>query len=1040
MPSRLPVHRPRVRLTDVCTGWGDPIKPEGVEMGERQDREKRSRRWRDLRRSARNALALLRTGRLGAPYQAPFELVHACPTYRLRHYPAEERIIPEPLVLVPPLMLTAEVYDISPELSAVALLTRSGVDTWVVDFGAPEKEEGGLDRTLDDHVLAVADAVKRAAAATGQKVHLAGYSQGGMFAYQAAAWLRSEHLASVITFGSPVDIRKVIPVPLHEDLADRMLKAARSAVELPLSEVQGLPGFLTSTAFKVLSARKEVSQFLGLLADLPDREALLRREPKRRFLNGAGFVAWPGPALRQFLDDMVANNRLSRGGLVLGGRPVTLADLHVPVLAFVGARDELVRPAAVRSIHKAAPNAEVHEWWVPAGHFGLVVGSVALSTVWPGVLDWVAWQAGLSDAPEGMDNRKPSRRERDEDAEVSVYDQVGDTIDGLWRWLGDASLEMGQLLDTVRIELPRLSRLRSLGRDEVSMSLGRALREQAQHQGDAPFFLRGDRAWSWREVDQHVDRLVAVLVDRGAHAGEHIGLFFPNSSDLLAMVAACNRLGAVAVLLPAQARGESLRHALETAQVQRVVAAHGMLDRLIEVGTALPVHRFGTVASPCPKGVDDLEPALALDPPLPEGLALDAGQLGDVALLLFTSGTTGLPKAARITNRRWAMAALGAAAACRLTPSDTVYVTLPLQHATSLLLGVGGAVMGGARLSLGRRFSAQTFWTEVRRNGVTVVFYVGEMMRFLLQEAPSRNERHHPIRLFVGNGMRPDVWAGVLDRLGAVQVLEFYASTEGNVALANLKGERIGSVGRPLPGQPEPLLVAFDPVEETVLRDANGRAIPVAVGEPGLLLSEVRTDHPLSRFDGYTDPEHSASRVERDVVRPGDRWFNSGDLLVRDADGFYAFVDRLGDTFRFRGVNVSTEEVSSVLRGVPGVQDVVVYGVELPQVEGRVGMATIVLEEGATFPEEALLEAFQHHLVRAAWPRFVRIARRLPRTATFKAMRHALREQGADPRRTRQPIYALVDGGRRWERLRASGYDAVCAHLRGERPLGEKGS
>ena len=993
--------------------------------------------WEDLRRSAANALRLLRQGRIAAPYSAPYEVAHQSPTYRLRHYTwaTTERLdaphLAEAILLVPPLMITAEVYDISPELSAVQMLRKHGVDPWVVDFGAPEREERGLERTLDDHILAVADAVRRVAAATGHAVHLAGYSQGGMFAYQAAAFLRSEHLASVVTFGSPVDIRRALPVPIHDAVAEKVLQVAKQAADWPLARISGLPGALTRSAFKVLSARREVGQVMELFSLLADEEALARREPKRRFLNGEGFVAWPGPALRQFLEDVVANNRMTRGGLVIQGRPVTLADIEVPVLSFVGLRDDLVQAAAVRGIHKAAPRAEVYEWAVPAGHFGLVVGSVAVSTIWPGVVAWLRWRHGLGELPEGP-SRGPGRRRPRKATSLGFYDQSAALLDQLWKRLGDVSAEMGDVLDAMRFEIPRLARLKKLGEEDTPLSLGRSLREQAEAMPDAPFFLWGDRAWSWREVDLRVDRLVHALAEAGVRTGDVVALLSGNHPDLLALIGACNRLGAIAALLPSEARGRSLIHALQTSGAVTLVCSAQRLDRAIATTPRVPVFRFGDSEDPLPLGVVDLETLGAPDRGLPEGIRLDQGQPGDVALLLFTSGTTGLPKAARITNRRWATAALGAAAACRLTPADTVLVTLPLQHATGLLLGVGGAIMGGCRLALSPRFSAQTFWPYVRRHGVTVVFYVGEMLRFLVQQPSETGEGYHPVRLFAGNGCRPEVWRALLARFGPLRVLEFYGSTEGNVALANLRGAKIGSVGRPLPGQDEPFLAQLDDDLEQVVRDDQGRVVPATPGEGGLLLARVRDDHPLARFEGYTDPSATENKLVRDVVAQGDLWFNTGDLLRRDDDGDYWFLDRLGDTYRFRGYNVATEEVASVLHEVDGVAEAVVYGITLPDTEGKVGMAAILLHKGASLDTDALAQTLQQHLPNPAHPRFLRVVQRLAKTQTHKQVRRDLVAKGADPRRSKQPIFIRDAATGRYSPLDRETYLAL---LEGRRAL-----
>src|SRR5262245_15012049 len=369
-------------------------------------RRRRQVRWaRRLRRLGlawQNALEIARAGRLTAPYGAPFTVVHEDRVARLRRYERVAEAGPNgpraPLLLVPPLMVASEVYDISPDVSAVAFLTRAGVDVWLVDFGAPEREEGGMDRTLDDHVRAVSDAIERVRAATGHDVHLAGYSQGGMFCYQAAAFRRAAGVASIITFGSPVDLHRTLQV--GEDTTERLISGLRTALSWPLARLEGLPGFLTSTGFKLLSARKEVAQLVDFVKNLHDREALEKREAKRLFLGGEGFVAWPGPAFRKFVDELVVGNRMASGGFVIDGHTVTLADIASPILYFVGSRDEMGRPPAVRGIRKATPKVDaMYEIPLKAGHFGLVVGTTALTVTWPSVVAWMKWREGAGPLP-----------------------------------------------------------------------------------------------------------------------------------------------------------------------------------------------------------------------------------------------------------------------------------------------------------------------------------------------------------------------------------------------------------------------------------------------------------------------------------------------------------------------------------------------------------------------------------------------------------------------------------------------------------------
>ncbi|MCS6799421.1 MAG: AMP-binding protein, partial [Myxococcota bacterium] len=518
--------------------------------------------WRRLALAVDNAVELLRTGRLTEPYRTPFDVVHAEPVYKLRRYApdpaAHGAASGTPLLLVPPLMVTSEVYDISPDLSAVAFLLRHGVDTWLVDFGPPERQQGGMDRTLDDHVRAVSDAVDRVRDALGRDVHLAGYSQGGMFVYQTAALRRSMGLASLVTFGSPVDIHRNVP-GVADVVVDRVVGALRDLIERPLEHIDGLPGLLTSWGFRALSFRKELAQLGEFLRHLDDREALARREARRRFIRGEGFVAWPGPALRQFVDEFVVHNRMALGGFVLLGRTVTLADIRCPILCFVGLRDELARPAAVRAIRRAAPAAEVHEVDVPAGHFGLVVGRRAMERTWPTVVEWLGWREARGPIPAPL--ARPPRERRPEaidDVVEAAFDDVrldaalvADVASGALRAVGerltDAVRRAGRRIDRLRWQLPRLRALASL---EPSTRIGfsRALAEAARERPDATFFLWRGRAFRYRDANERVDNVARGLIACGVRPGDRVAVVMDARPSTLSVIGALLRVGAVAVL------------------------------------------------------------------------------------------------------------------------------------------------------------------------------------------------------------------------------------------------------------------------------------------------------------------------------------------------------------------------------------------------------------------------------------------------------------------------------------------------------------
>jgi putative long chain acyl-CoA synthase len=971
----------------------------------------------------------MRKGRLGAPYQAPFDVIHGNENYQLRRYfrADEGETTGEPVLLIPPLMVTSEIYDISPELSSVSFLTREGLDVWLADFGRPELTEGGMERTLDDHLLAVDNAIEEITTRTGKNVHLLGYSQGGMFAYQVAAYRKSRKIASIVTFGSPVDIHRSLP-GVKDSLAGRFARVARKALEWPLQELNGLPGAFTSAGFKFLNPAGEVKQLVHVLGLLHDRAELERQEPKRRFLGGEGFVAWPGPALKNFIDEVIVANRMASGGFVVNGVTTTLHDITCPILYFVGLRDEVARPASVRGIRKAAVRSDVFSVDVPAGHFGLVVGTRAMKQTWPTVLDWVHWRAHGGSPPKSLspqaEDVSDGVEEPDTSTSTTLYDVATDFMDGVWERAGAMSEEVGSVMDSLRWQIPRLARLETL-HDQSQVSVGQVLSEQAKAIGDKTFFIWHGRAYSYREADRRVSRMAAGLYAGGVRRGQYVGILMDNHPNYLVSVGAISRLGAVSVLINTGARGTSLTHAIESGEVDVLLCDHEHVHHGKEAfgnGKIVLVGRppEGMTA---PKGVLLMHDLLAsvLDHPVDLGEA-NPGRASDLAMLIFTSGTTGMPKAARITNRRWAVAALGAAAGCHLMPSDTAYCCLPLHHSTGMLVGVGGALVGGSRLVLASKFSVTTFWEDIRRDGVTVVFYVGELCRYLLRTEPGPSEARHPVRLFVGNGLRPHIWQRLLDRFGPLRVLEFYGSTEGNVALVNLTGEKVGSVGRQIMGASRLELVKYDTETEDFVRDEEGFLVQVEEDHPGVLIGQIMSEGVMSQFDGYTDEQSTRAKILKDVFEEGDAWFNTGDLLRCDGDGDFYFVDRLGDTYRWKGENVSTEEVARVLDGLDDILGSVVYGIALPGREGRAGMAAVELAEGQEFPAEQFYAHVTENLFPAARPRFMRVVETLQTTQSLKYQKASLREEGADPGRLSDALYFLDDVSRRYTVLDLDGY------------------
>ncbi|XP_032027244.1 long-chain fatty acid transport protein 5 isoform X2 [Hylobates moloch] len=429
--------------------------------------------------------------------------------------------------------------------------------------------------------------------------------------------------------------------------------------------------------------------------------------------------------------------------------------------------------------------------------------------------------------------------------------------------------------------------------------------------------------------------------------------------------------------------------------------------------------------SPTP-GVGALGAALDAAPSHPVPADLRAGiTWRSPALFIYTSGTTGLPKPAILTHERVLqmskMLSLSGA-----TADDVLYTVLPLYHVMGLVVGILGCLDLGATCVLAPKFSTSCFWDDCRQHGVTVILYVGELLRYLCNTPQQPEDRTHTVRLAMGNGLRADVWETFQQRFGPIRIWEVYGSTEGNMGLVNYVG-RCGALGKMscLLRMLSPFeLVQFDMEAAEPVRDSQGFCIPVGLGEPGLLLTKVLSHQP---FVGYRGPrELSERKLVRNVRQSGDVYYNTGDVLAMDREGFLYFRDRLGDTFRWKGENVSTHEVEGVLSQVDFLQQVNVYGVCVPGCEGKVGMAAVQLAPGQTFDGQKLYRHVRAWLPAYATPHFIRIQDAVEVTSTFKLMKTRLVREGFNVGIVVDPLFVLDSRAQSFRPLTAEMYQAVC--------------
>jgi fatty-acyl-CoA synthase len=516
--------------------------------------------------------------------------------------------------------------------------------------------------------------------------------------------------------------------------------------------------------------------------------------------------------------------------------------------------------------------------------------------------------------------------------------------------------------------------------------------------------------WTWRDINSRANQYAHFAIRERLQRGDVVALMMDSRPDYLFAASGLNRIGVVSALINTHLSGTALAHAIEVAKPKALLVGGEHVGVIDEVLDHLPrlskAHAVWVQVEPGQQeaysGFRVINPEVAAcSPEDPSRRALP--ETTAPMCYIYTSGTTGLPKAAIISNQRWLEAGLVLGRVIgEMTPRDVLYLTLPLYHSAAFLAAWGAVLETGATLALRRKFSASQFWDDVRTFDATVFIYIGELCRYLLSQPPAPNERRHHLRLCMGNGLRPDIWRKFQARFRIPLIREYYGATEGNLGLVNLEG-RPGMIGRLLPGV---VIVQCDPLTGEIVRNRDGRCLPVAVGQRGLLLGRINA---VMSFDGYVDRLATRKKIVRDVFSKGDAYFNTGDIVQLHADGWVSFADRVGDTFRWKGENVSTHEVAEILSRARGLQEANVYGVRVNGADGRVGMASLVVSED--FDLDAFARNVVDNLASYQRPYFLRLVPNMRITATFKHQKNDYRDEGYDPSQVKDPLYYL-DGRR----------------------------
>jgi fatty-acyl-CoA synthase len=544
-------------------------------------------------------------------------------------------------------------------------------------------------------------------------------------------------------------------------------------------------------------------------------------------------------------------------------------------------------------------------------------------------------------------------------------------------------LDLARRVPGVVWDAPRIVRNASgfAVRSDTPWSVGAVFGELARRQPDRVFLRFEGREWTYREANAIANRYASVLGDRhGVGRGDVVGILLTNRPETLFLVLATVKLGATAGMLNHQQRDAALSHSIELLHSRVLVVGpecRDAVDQLDGVGAVVDADELHQ-ASLAEK---DTDPAACAEVTAREP-----------AFLIFTSGTTGLPKASAMSHLRWSRSWAGfGGLGVRLGRRDTLYCCLPLYHNNALTVALSSVLAAGATFALGRTFSASNFWTDIARDRATAFVYVGEMCRYLLNKPAGPADRAHRVRVVVGNGLRPELWTEFRTRFRIGRVVEFYGASECPLAFINVfnlpKTAGLGALPY--------AVVDYDTETGAPLRGADGLLRRVGPGNVGLLMSKVTAMVP---YDGYVrDDKASEKKLVRDGFEPGDVWFDTGDLVLDQGRNHVAFVDRLGDTFRWKGENVATTQVEAAITAVAAIERAIVYGVAVPGVEGKAGMAAVVLRENAPFDGAELARSLFRQLPGYAVPLFVRVVAELEHTSTFKNRKVELRGAGYDP-------------------------------------------
>ena len=566
---------------------------------------------------------------------------------------------------------------------------------------------------------------------------------------------------------------------------------------------------------------------------------------------------------------------------------------------------------------------------------------------------------------------------------------------------------------------------------DENASLSHSFQESTNKFGERPFVYFEEETWTYSEANKAANSFARYLSSNGVKHGDKVVLFMENRPYYAISLLALNKIGAIGVLINTSLTGDPLIHCINSSNSVKCIVGAERAQPLQEVLEDINIYNKDdflwvedTNEYVLPEWAINLKANLDFD----DNENLDQTNqvtAKDVACYIFTSGTTGVPKAAILPNAKLVAAATNITmAGYRINHEDCMYNCLPLYHSTGLMLGLCAAINVGAASFIKRKFSASSFWQEANEFNTTAFVYIGELCRYLINKDPSEAELNNPIVSMVGNGLRPDVWDTFKERFDIDRIIEIYGASEGNALFMNLfnKNKTIGMTSA------EVALLEYDVAEDEILKNDEGFCKKITNHDPGLLIVEIG---PNAVFNGYTDKEASEKKILRDVFKVGDAWFNTGDLIKTVDVGFafgkehYQFVDRVGDTFRWRSENVSTNEVGEILNGYKDVNMANVYGVKVPGCEGRAGMAAFSLEDFEGFNWLEFSEYVENNLPKYARPIFIRIIQEMDTTGTFKLKKNELRDDAFNISKVEDKVFCLKPSSNIYELLDGNWLDKI---------------